>query len=180
MKRYFLIITALLSFFVLSYDGYSQQTKASKKILKQRERAAADSLDKSRTAEIINNHDFTYTANEIVSTGHAMISNIRLNSLWYISVRPNNLKCFLPIYGTSSPTSQPTLLRRLDFTTSKYEIDIQEGKYNSKRIKITALDVRSNTSYEFLFDVPENGRNTELRITSTFTGSVTFNGNILD
>lgn len=160
----------------------AQESKASKKELRKRQRYEAEAAQQVALKEFLTTKDFGFNATEIESTGHASISNIRLNSLWYINVKPNMIKCYLPIYGTASPTSRPTVLRKMDFTSTNYEYELKEidGGYKGYSLKIETRDTRSNTTYTFEFDIPANGLNVRVRINSTYNAPISFKGNILN
>lgn len=179
MRKFFLL--SLVLFFVghtlTLCDLQAQNVPQTKKEKRRAERRQAEEEHKIAIRRMLEKKNFSFNATELESSGHAAISNIRLNSLWYVNVNANVVRCYLPIYGTS-PTSRPSILRRLDISSEsyKYNLEVQGRGY---LLTIKMRDSRSNTEYRFLFDIPFNGKNVRLNLSSTFTAPVSFRGDIL-
>lgn len=175
MIRNLLFIVAVIMFSIVSStEGYSQ----SKKEIRKREREVADSAAITRVKTQIMAKEFRYVATSIESTGEVRLTNVRLNKLWYIAVTPTTIRCYMPIYGVSSPTSSPSLIKEMDFIQEDYEMTTEETK-NGYEVKIKVMDGQTATEYRMIIDIPENGRNARLTILSNFDQAVTFMGNIL-
>ncbi|MDE7134888.1 MAG: DUF4251 domain-containing protein [Rikenellaceae bacterium] len=156
----------------------SQNADISNRQAKRAMRQAENEAIIARVAKAVNSHQFTYIATELSSSGFAAISNIKLNQLWDIRVTPQSLYVYLPIYGAANPFSQPSIFNRLDFTTNSYSYDVQPMKNGGSTVTIKATDQTTNRDYTFVINVSPMGQNSTLMVNSTFTGPVTFMGNI--
>ncbi|MEG1649137.1 MAG: DUF4251 domain-containing protein [Rikenellaceae bacterium] len=174
MKKILFVSIILM---ILSGSQLYAQEK-SKKELRKENRDAALVQEKEMIAQILNEQDFEFIAVELVSSGTAMISNVRLNGLWGITVTPNTFKCYLPVYGMSSPVGRPTLLRRLDFFTKDFKIKMDDAGSRGTTITIVSSDNVGNKSYTFRLMVTPNGRMSTLVVSSDFTAPVSFSGNL--
>lgn len=128
--------------------------------------------------QMLNSKQFMFSATEIQQTTNPNIQNIQLNQIWGIWLLPNQFKAYLPIYGTSFAYSQPTLLRRMDFTANSYDYNVQKGEAGGVNVTITVNDVWSNTIYTFLIMTTYNGQNSTMTVSTPYQPSVTFLGDI--
>lgn len=184
-KNLFLLFLTLLTTLVAVNNSYAQDNNDSKKEQREQrkqERLQSEAAQVEHIKLLLDSKDFAFQATKLSSSGRAAISNIRLNSLWYIRVTPNSLDCYLPIYGTATPVSQPSIMSRMDVKSNNftYELRPPEGRRKTYEVEIVTKDNRSNSEYTILLFIPENGSNVRLNVSSTFNAPVTFDGYIID
>lgn len=172
-KLFFVSLMTILGVFTLS-NTYAQAAREERRAIRNAENAA---LDKELSAAI-KAQDFVFVATEIQSTQNPMVQSVPLNSLYEIWVTPQQFKAYLPIYGSGSYNGQPTLLRRMDFFTSKYSYDIApyKGQNTGWTVTMNVMDTWSLNTYTFQLNVTPNGNNSTLIVSSTFRAPVTFQG----
>lgn len=178
MKKKFFIALFSLTLAAAVVMPATVQAQKSSKEAKKAARAAENAITTAEIAAAIDAKLFSFVASEITSTGIVGISNIKLNALWNVTFTPSFLNCYLPIYGSSSPTRHPTLMNRLDFNNSKYTYEVEDQKNGGWFILVKTVDQSTNTDYRLEFSIPPLGKHATLRVTSTFTGAVTFTGDI--
>lgn len=174
MKK--LLLVSLLFAFMAVTALYAQDK--SKKELRKEKREASLAQEKELISQILADREFEFLAVELVSSGNARISNVRLNGLWGITLTPTTFKCFLPVYGMSSPVGRPTLLKRLDFFTKDFKIETKDEGSRGTTIVIKSQDNIGNKSYTFTLFVTPNGRMSTLVVSSDFDAPVSFSGDL--
>lgn len=162
--------------------SFAQNTNLSKREQRKLDRIEGENAQIANVKRMLENQSFTFHASRLTSTGIAAISNIRLNALWYVTVSPKRLQCYLPVYGTATPISQPSVTSRMDIKTNNftYEVTPPGDRQKNYQVKIVTKDTRSNSIYTLLFLIPEDGRNVSVNISSTFNAPVVFDGYILN
>ena len=156
----------------------TQNTNVNKRQAKQAMRQAETEAVISRVNNAVKSQQFTFIATELTTSGIAAISNIQLNQLWSVKVTPQTLFIYLPIYGTGSPLSQPSIFNRLEFNTSSFTYNVQDLRNGNQSVSIKATDTSTNRNYTLTFQITPNGSNSILSMESSFSGPVTFTGNI--
>ncbi|MFI3268540.1 MAG: DUF4251 domain-containing protein [Rikenellaceae bacterium] len=177
-KTFYLLFLTLFTTFSLTNEAYSQDDKLSKREQRKQERLLNEEEQIKTIKELIETKDFTFHATVLTSSGYAGISNIRLTGLWFISVKDTQLKCYLPVYGTATPISLPSIMSRLDIFTEDFTYDIKapNGKQKNYVITIVTKDTRSSSTYTIELYVPLDGNGVLTRISSSFNAPVTFSG----
>lgn len=184
MKKLYLALLAMAAVMTTSMEVLAQDNGAaanqtmSKKEIRKAIRDAENEAIKARVSQGVENQQFMFVATELVSSGRAAISNIKLNSLWEVRVNDGHLRVYLPIYGASAPFSQPSIFNRLDFTSTDYTYEVQKEKNGGYYVTIKTTDLSTNKDYTLNFNVSPMGQNSNLQINSTFTGPVSFSGNV--
>lgn len=143
---------------------------------RQEERQQANAQANAALTSDVKSQNLMFLAQEITQTMNPNMQNIQLYQIWAIWVSPQQFRVYLPIYGSGGYTGQPTLLRKMDFTTSNFTYSSQPANYGGYNITITAQDTWSLTNYTFFLQVPASGNNSTLTISSDFQPSVTFTG----
>lgn len=172
MKKLMLVLVA----FMAISTTYAQD-KSSKELRKEKRQIALDQ-EKEIINQILEKQDFEFLAVELLSTGNAMVSNVRLNGLWGITLTPHTFKCYLPVYGMSSPVGRPTLFRRLEFFTRDFKIERSDEGNRGTSIIIKSHDNIANKPYTFRLLVTPNGRMSTLVVSSDFDAPVSFSGDL--
>lgn len=174
-KTLMLGIITVLSTVILCQESYSQETK---KEQRKEARIAAEEASEAQINELLATKDFMYQAMELQQTSNPNVQNIQLNRIWGIWITPNTFKAYLPVYGTSLNTFQPSLLKRMDFTSNSYKYEIHPGEAGGKNVTIMVNDMWTNTEYTFLIMVTANGQNSSMTVSSSFKAPITFMGSI--
>ncbi len=156
----------------------TQNANFSKKQAKRAMRQAENEAVIARVSQAVKAHQFTFIATELTTSGIASLSNIPLNQLWSVKVTPQTLFVYLPIYGTGGPLGQPSIFNRLDFNTSVFTYNTQTLRNGNTSVLIKATDTTNNRNYTLTFEVVPSGDNSTLSMESSFSGPVTFTGNI--
>ncbi|MFI3320899.1 MAG: DUF4251 domain-containing protein [Rikenellaceae bacterium] len=162
---------------VLEAQAQNKSSKEQKKEVKKEQKEAVFQSEMSAMEAKIRSKRFEFIATDLLSSGNAKVSNIKLRSLWMIQVTPSNLRCYLPIYGTASPIGQPTLLRHLDVNDEKYEMTYKEGK-KSISVTLRSRVNKQNQNYKFDLSISPTGENSTLTVSSDFSTPATFRGYI--
>ncbi|MFI3261653.1 MAG: DUF4251 domain-containing protein [Rikenellaceae bacterium] len=175
--RRVLIITmlAFLSALMLNEEIYAQNPMREQR---REVREEAELKAEQQLMAMLKSKNFMFMATEIEQTININLQNIQLKSIWGIWVSPGQFKAYLPIYGATAVTGMPTLRRRMDFTTSNYTYDVQQGHGDEINVTMTATDVWSSVGYTFVLTTSGTGQNSTLYISSPFKASVTFSGYI--
>lgn len=176
MKRllYSTILSAI-ALFAISNTSYAQNPMRE---VRKEERVQAEQQQEQQIEKLLEAKHFMFTATSISSTINPNMQNIQLNKLWATWVAPSLFETYLPIYGSSPMTGQPSLLRTMKFTVTNYTYKMEPSNPSGFDVTITAMDPWSTTEYTYFYQIPANGNNTVLTISTPFKPSVTFYGNI--
>ena len=172
------LILAVMILGTLTTSSHLYGQEKSKREIRKEARELAYNQNKTQMAIQLESQNFQYQATELVSSGHAAISNIRLNSHYYVRVTPTRFNCYLPIYGMSSPVGRATLLRRLDISSNDYEMKIKDTGKQGFNVQITTRDNVGNSKYTFNFNIPADGKMSRLSVATDFQGPVSYSGSV--
>lgn len=156
----------------------TQNADFNKKQAKRAMRQAENEAVIARVGNAVKTHQFSFIATELTTSGMAAVSNIPLSQLWSVRVTPQTLYVYLPIYGTGGPLGQPSIFNRLDFTTSTFTYNTQTLRNGNTSVLIKATDTTNSRNYTLTFEVTPDGDNSTLSMESSFSGPVTFTGNV--
>ncbi len=175
MKKIFLSVM-IVGAIIASSASYGQEM--SKREMRRAAREVELNQKKAYMLQLLESRNFRYIANELVSSGHAAISNIRLNSLYYLDVSPNRFTCYLPIYGMSSPVGRASILRSLDINNDDYEMTIKDTGKSGYNVEIVTRNNNGNSRYTFSLSIPADGKMSRLSVATDFQGPVSFSGTV--
>lgn len=156
----------------------TQNANFNKKQARRAMRQAENEAVIARVTNAVKTQQFSFIATELTTSGIAALSNIPLNQLWSVRVAPQTLYVYLPIYGTGGPLGQPSIFNRLDFNTSSFTYNVQTLKNGNMSVHIKATDTSNSRNYTLTFEITPNGDNSTLSMESSFSGPVTFTGNV--
>lgn len=188
MKKTILALFALIAVAVAPEIATAQNQNQGKAMTqnanfnrKQANRAMRQAENEAVIARVnaaVKAQQFSFIATELTTSGIASLSNIPLNQLWSVRVTPQTLYVYLPIYGTGGPLGQPSIFNRLDFNTSTFTYNVQTLRNGNMSAHIKATDTTNNRNYTLTFEITPNGDYSTLSMESSFSGPVTFTGNV--
>ena len=173
MKKFLIVsLMARIGIFA-NLQSYSQNPAKEER---REVRAVENAQQAQEIGDLVKSESFTFNANQIISTINPNINDIDLPGMYGLWVSPTMFKAFLPIYGASSYTGQPTLYKRLDFYTSHFTYNVKANNSGGWTVTIVATDTWTTNPYTFVINVTPEGTGCTLSISSPFQPGVTFNG----
>jgi hypothetical protein len=121
--------------------------------------------------EAILSNNWVFVAQSVIPQGGR--SRI-LDSRYEVRTSKDTVNCYLPYFGQSySGSGMMSNSNPMDFRSTKFTVDREEGKKGGYRVRIRPSDVNS---VQFMnFDLYDNG-NASLNVTLTDRSSITYNG----
>ena len=174
MRKSFLFFsTVLFALVALSTVSYAQSRKEQRRV----EQQAIDNKTAEAITSGVETRNISFIATELTATSDPMITDVQLNAVWGLYITPNRLRSYLPVYGAKNASYRPSMIRRMDFSTSDYTWNAEKTKFGWD-VTIKVSEPSTNTAYTMYLTVPTTGRNATLSISTSFDPSITYSGYI--